>query len=294
MRELRSAALLLLIWALPVSAQDKGALAHIRDLYSNAAYEDVLSALAVDGAPPPPELGQYKVFSLIALGRDADAEKAAEAVLIANPRFQAGPDASPRVLELFTKVRRRVAPELMKSMYLNAKAALDRKDRDVAIRSFSEIVEIAGDPELKGDTLVGELQLLASGFLELSRALPDPTAPTVNKSAAPPPAAALAPVAPLPAAVQDVTPPAPLHEVMPPWTPPVALAGMEFRGRIFLRIDADGNVVASEMLVPTTALYDTSLLKASKQWHYKPATSNGNPIPSERIVEIVLKPRQTP
>ncbi len=120
-------------------AQDQ--LAHIQNLYANAAYEDVIATLAEESGAPPPEVGQYKVFSLIALGRASEAEKAAEAVIIANPRFQPDRDASPRVLELFATVRKRLVPDLLKSMYVNAKATLDRKDRDAAIRAFSEVVK---------------------------------------------------------------------------------------------------------------------------------------------------------
>src|SRR5262245_47641450 len=118
MRRVMSAVVAAAVMGHAAAAQAQGSdpLAHIRDLYSNAAYEEVLSTLALDAAPPPPELGQYKVFSLIALGRGGEAEKAAEAVLIANPRFQPDRDASPRVLELFTNVRKRIAPELLKSM----------------------------------------------------------------------------------------------------------------------------------------------------------------------------------
>jgi hypothetical protein len=289
---------LVLIGTLPARAQEPEPLGHIRDLYSNAAYEDVLSALSVDTAPPPPELGQYRVFSLIALGRAPEAEKAAETVIIANPRFQADPDASPRVLDLFAKVRRRIAPELLKSMYVNAKSALDRKDRDVAIHGFAEIVAVADDPDLKDDAVVGELRLLASGFLELSRAMPAPVAAPAGEKPSSPAAPAPASTSPastspasLPASVQKVTMPIPITEVMPRWVPPEAYARLEFRGRIILRIDADGRVVSSEMLAPTTPMYDAQLVVASKQWRYKPALSNGAPVASERVVEIVLKPR---
>ncbi len=294
MRKAISAAALFMLVGTSARAQEQNQLAHIRDLYSNAAYEDVLSALAVDDATPPPELGQYKVFSLIALGRAADAEKAAEAVIIANPRFQADPDASPRVLELFSRVRRRIAPELLKSMYVNAKTALDRKDRDVAIREFSEIVAVADDRDVKDDPVISELRLLADGFLELSRALPTSPAPAPAAAA---PASSSAPTppsttpSPLPSSMPKVSMAVPINETMPIWDPPQAFARTEYRGRILIRIDADGKVVSSEILVPTNPLFDSPLLRASKQWRYKPATSNGAPVASERVVEIALKPR---
>ncbi len=281
-------ALVLSLGAVATQAQQPDALTHVRDLYANAAYEDVLSTLATDAAPPP-ELGQYKVFSLIALGRSAEAEKAAEAVIIANPRFQADRDASPRVLELFTNVRLRIAPDLLKSMYVNAKTAFDRKDRDAAIRAFAEVVTVADDPDLRGNASVGELRLLASGFLDLSRALSAAAAVPVDAPAVP--AAPASVSTPPPEVMPALSMAVPISETMPRWIPPESVARLEFRGRILVRIDADGNVVSSQMVTPTHPSYDAKLLEASKRWRYKPATTNGAPVASERIVEVALKPR---
>jgi len=274
-------------------AQAQDQLAHVRDLYSNAAYEDVLSTLAVETSAPSPEVGQYKVFSLVALGRAAEAEKAAEAMIIANPRFQPDRDASPRVRELFTSVRKRIAPDLLKSMYVNAKASLDRKDRDAAIQAFSEVIAVAEDADLRSDVMVGELRLLASGFLDLSRALPA-AAPAAgpaseNRVALVPdlPEPTPAPQRPLP----QITPAVPINERVPPLTAPEMLAGRELHGRIRLRIDAEGQVVSSEILTPSLVFYDEQLLAASRRWRYKPALANGSAVPSERIIEVALKPR---
>jgi hypothetical protein len=276
----------------PAYGQTPTPLVQIRDLYSNAAYEDVLAAVARD-ASASPEIGQYKVFSLIALGRPADAEKAVEAVLTAHPGFHPDSDASPRLVELFAKVRRRVAPDLVKSMYVEAKSCLDRKDREAAISAFTELVAITDDPDLKDDKTVAEVGLLANGFLDLSRALP----------AAPPPPAASAietgkstPDTPAgksssPRTGVAVTPPTVIQEVLPRWLPPATLARAEYRGKILVHIGVDGKVVGSELIAPVHPLYDEQLLKASKSWTYKPGLSDGTPVPSERIVEVVLKPR---
>lgn len=293
MRRLISSVFVLVVaagWA-QAKAQSQSPIAHIRDLYSNAAYEDVLSAVAADGTAAP-EIGQYKVFSLIALGRTDDAEKAAEAVLAGHPGFHPDTDASPRLVELFASVRRRVAPDVLKSMYVNAKSLLDRKERDAAITAFTDLVSIADDPDLKDDKTIAELGLLASGFLELSRALPVPA------PAAPAPAAKVrsesTPAAPAPTSAgvpSVVTPPVAIQETMPRWLPPAPLARAEFRGRILVHIGVDGKVVSSEMVAPVHPLYDDDLLRASKGWTYKPGLSSGTPVPSERIVEVVLRPR---
>ena len=276
-------------------AQGQPPLAHIRDLYSNADYEDVLSAVAADVSASP-QIGQYKVFSLIALGRSADAEQAAEAVLAAHLDFHPDSDASPRLVELFATARRRVAPDRLKSMYVNARSLLDRKDRDGAIKAFTEVVAVAGDPDLKEDKTAADIVLLANGFLELSRALPGPKPapdPTVAKTDMP--AASADPVSASSArrpAPPVVSPPQPIRQDLPRWSPPATLARAEYKGRILVHVGVDGNVTSAEILDSVHPLYDELLLTASKGWSYKPGMSNGAPVPADHIVEVVLKPRQ--
>src|SRR5262249_56374486 len=83
--------------SLRVHAQGQVPLAHVRDLYSSAAYEDVLSPVAADPTASPHTV-QYKVFSLIALGRPADAEQAGASVLAAHLGVHPDSDASPRLV----------------------------------------------------------------------------------------------------------------------------------------------------------------------------------------------------
>jgi hypothetical protein len=259
---------------------------HIRDLYSAAAYEDVLSTVDSSGAPP--EMSQYRVFSLVALGRPADAEKAVEDVLAAHPRFHPDSEASPRILDLFGKVRRRMLPDLLKTSYGSAKAALDRKDREAAIKGFEDIVAAADDPDLKDDKLVAELRLLAAGFLELSRAVP-----VAAPAPAPAPVATVEDpeTAPLKASGPIATPPVPIHEVLPAWNPPTGFAQREFRGAIRVAINAEGKVESSSIVTPIYPTYDVLVLRASQSWTYQPGRSKGAAVPSERVVQVVLKPR---
>lgn len=283
--------------SLGLQAQGQAPLAHVRDLYSNAAYEDVISAVTAD-ATASPQIGQYKVFSLIALGRPADAEQAAEAVLAGHPGFHPDADASPRLVEVFANARRKVAPDELKSMYTHARGLLDKKDRDAAIAAFTEIVGLAGDPDLKDDKTVGELALLASGFLDLSRALPAPRPPAPDASSAKtePPAAANPSSAsqsnrPAPPVV---TPPQPIRQDLPRWTPPSTLARAEYKGRILIHIGVDGTVESAEIVDSVHPLYDELLLTATKKWLYKPATSNGVPMRADHMLEVILKPQLDP
>lgn len=283
--------------SLRLHAQGQAPLAHIRDLYSSAAYEDVLSAIAADPTGSP-QIGQYKVFSLIALGRPADAEKAAEAVLQVHLNFHPDTDASPRLIELFANTRRRIAPDLLKWMYANAKGLLDNKDREGAITAFTEVLTLAADPDLKDDKTIADLGLLANGFLELSRALPAPARPPATAGTAtakndapaaspnPPPADPARSVRPV------ASPPQPLQQDLPRWSPPEGLVRAEFKGRILVHVGVDGKVERAEILDSVHPLYDQQLLRASKAWLYRPGLSNGAAVPSDYILEVVLRPRQ--
>jgi hypothetical protein len=251
----------------------------VRELYASAAYEDALGAVGrIDDRAVAPAVEAYRAYCLLALGRMQEAADAADAVVKRDPGFR--PDdsvASPRLTELFAGARQRVVPDLLKGLYAEGKAALDQKDRATAIARFEELLKTAGDPDLQTDGVVQELKLLGEGFLTLSRALPEPAAPV----ATPPPA----PRPPV------ITPPKALSEVLPPWVPPDYLSNREFRGSIRVHITADGRVDHAEIVEPIHPVYDGVLLKASQTWTYQPGLANGVPVPSEKTVSVVLKPR---
>jgi protein TonB len=175
-----------------VSAQDR--VKTVKDLYAAAAYEDALAAvnrLQSDG--PQRELEPYRVFSLTALGRHEEAQKAMEALVRADPTYVLDPaETPPRVQEAFTKVQQRLLPAVTKQLYLDARAALDRKDRAEAVAQFEKLLKII-DGAGPASASLGELRVLADGFLDLSRALPGATptapAPEVETTAAATPAA---------------------------------------------------------------------------------------------------------
>jgi tetratricopeptide (TPR) repeat protein len=268
--------------ASPAAAQDT--LQHLKDLYASAAYEDALAIVTrLDTIEADPRVDQYRVFCLVALGRSDDAERAVEEVLKERPEYRPDTaDVSPRIQELFSTVRRRIGPELVKSIYVDGKAALDRKDREGAIARFEAMLRLADDPDVKGEPGIDELRLLGAGFLDLSRALapvPAPLSPADH-----PPTVVLA-------ARPAVTPPVAIRETLPRWAPTDAASrSVEFRGAIRVRIDADGRVVGAEMVAPIHPLYDGLLLRAARDWAYQPARTNGLPVPAEKVVQVVLKP----
>jgi hypothetical protein len=208
-------AVLACVWsASPAWAQDS--LQNVKTLYASAAYEDALTVLGrLLASQRRPEYEQYRVFCLVALGRTAEAERAIASVIAEYPAFV--PDAqetSPRIREMFSRVRRALVPEIAQRMYLQARAALDRKDK-TAEAQFEALVALIdgtskenanGDAE---DPTLSELRLLASGFLDLSRAA---AARTERQLEA-------VPTLPTPAAAPEITSPVPVKQALPPIKP---------------------------------------------------------------------------
>jgi TonB family protein len=269
----------------PAGAQGSpGALSlqSVKDLYASAAYEEALTAvgkLDADTDAPNVEAEEYRVFCLVALGRLDEADKAAEAVLTARPEFRTNSaEASPRIQALFAKVRRRIGPALVKGMYQQAKAAMDKKNRDEAIARFEAMLRIAEDPDVRDEPNIAELRELGSGFLELSRAMSKP---------APLPAPE-----PVPATVRPavIVPPVAIRQQLPGWIPDPVNRATEFHGAVRIQISAEGKVTDAEIIKSVHPAYDQLILRAARGWLYQPARKDGVPIPSEKTVQIAVTP----
>jgi protein TonB len=260
----------------------------VKSLYAAAAYEDALAALTrlqgLDDKDLNPEVAQFRVFCLIALGRTTEAEKAIQSLVTANPMYV--PDAAdvpPRILEFFVSTRRQLLPDIAKRLYADAKAALGRKEREQAIAGFASLVRLVDGADSTSPGALTELRLLAEGFLDLSRAIPEPPKPVVE-----PPTAAVAAPAPPP----ELTPPVALKQVMPQWVPPDLVSRQtEFTGSIRVSISAGGKVAAAQIVTAVHPLYDRLLLEAARSWEFQPARRDGVAIPSEQVVQVRLKPR---
>ena len=253
----------------------------VKDLYASAAYEDALTAVGkLDADTRNVEADEYRVFCLVALGRVDEAEKAVETVLLARPEYHAdSAEASPRIQALFTKVRRRIGPALVKKMYQQAKAAMDKKDRDEAIAQFDAMLRIADDPDVREEPNIAELRELGTGFLELSRAMPAKIAPP-----APEPAASA------PARPSVIVPPVAIRQQLPGWVPDPVSRASEFHGAVKVQISAEGKVTDAEIVKSLHPAYDQLVLRAARGWLYKPAQKDGAPIPSEKTVQIAVTP----
>jgi TonB family protein len=281
----------LVLFAATAGAQD--ALAPVRDLFASAAYEEALTAVtrlkASANTAEVAELDRYRVLCLMALGRTAEADKVIESIVANDPMYQpSAADASPRVRAAFTAVRQRVLPSVARSLYVDAKAAFNRKAYAEAVTALEKTIAVIDSIDGAGEADFSDLKVLASGFLDLSRA-----------SLAPPAAAAP------PAATNTAKPEPPRASAPPPLTTnlvvlrqtvpalPFALASVgtgEYRGVVEVEIDEAGNVTNAKMIEPIHAAYDPMLLRAARDWKYEPPRIGGKPSVSRKRVEIVLKP----
>jgi len=122
----------ILVWPAALFAQDS--LSAARELYASAAYEDALAVLSrLNAAGLRPDDGrtadQYRALCLLALGKNAEAAQAIEAVVAGQPVYRPSEgEVSPRVRAAFSDVRQRVLPGLVQQRYALYKTAFDRKD----------------------------------------------------------------------------------------------------------------------------------------------------------------------
>jgi protein TonB len=276
----------------PVLSAAQESLQQVKDLYANANYEDALTVVEKIGSREPSlEIEQYRVSCLVALGRSAEAERAIESLVESHPLYL--PDAaetSPRVRELFVATRRQMLPGVARRMYVDAKAAFDRKSVADATAKFTDLLRLVDEAGPGADPTMGELRLLAAGFLDLSKAMSD-AAPAPPVRAAPP--APEPPVPAPPARPPDITRPVALAQEFPRWVPLDSVSRQtEFVGSVRVRILPTGAVESAEILKPVHPAYDTALLAAARSWRYQPATQNGVAVSAEHIVEVRLRPRE--
>ena len=270
-------------------------IATARELYVTANYEEaltLLSRLEQPGNQPAERLAieQYRAFCFLALGRTAEAERAIEAVLSADPLYRpAEADASPRLRSAFVSVRQRILPALVQREYAQAKASFDRQDFGAAAAEFDRVLRSLDDPAL-GDagriSPLADLRTLSTGFRDLS-----------VRAAAPPPAPAPAPVvveAP-PRVIKEVystaeagvTPPVVLRQTLPPFPRDLVSRG---GGVLEVLINQSGGVESAVMRSPINPRYDSIVLMAVRAWKYQPAMVDGTPVKFRKFINITLKP----
>jgi len=295
MRTLFTVVVLLSAPWLSAAAAAQNDLGEAKAKYEEAAYEDALTTLTKASASTTADrvqLEQYRALCLIALGRISEAERAVAALVDADPTYVPPSSvASPRVLAMIAEIRRKELPGVARRVLDSGRAAYEAKDVPRAQRQFDLLLKLLDDPIMEGRPEREDLLAVARGFSTLLVAAPAPRPPAAEteRSAAPPAAAAGTP--PAAPAVSTFVPASVIQESLPIWTPPnPAVARNEYNGAVKVRIGTDGRVKAATIDRPTHPAYDTALLNTARSWLYKPATQNGTPIESERVIAVRLRP----
>jgi TonB family protein len=289
--------------ALPAAAQfdatavpaSQGPLGAAKDLYASARYDEalsVLNGLRIGESIDRRSVEQYRSLCLLALGRASEAESAIAAVVTADPTYRPGESESPRVRASFADVRKRLLPEITTARYQAAKATYDRRDWAGAEAQFTTVLSLIDDPDSGGR--LSDLRVLTVGFLELSAraaapAPPPPVEPNPAPVAAPVPAAPVV-AGPIPGKIysaEDATVVAPMTVKQDvPAIPAALMNTSRTRGLLDVVIDEQGRVINMTMRSPIHPNYDAQVLAAARDWKYKPATFNGEPVRYRRLIAI--------
>lgn len=298
----------MLLFAAPAGLGSQDLLNAARDQYASAAYEDALSTLSRMDATVTPEVArqaeEYRAFCLYALGRTGEAESIAESMIRREPllRLEAA-DASPRLESMFTDVRRRLLPSLIRERYRMARAAVDQKTFDAAEAPLTEAHRMIAEAERIGvkDDGLSDLNVLVDGFLQLIRSNADQklAAQPVVAAAAPAPAAirravperADAPPEATPAAGtivphvysaadEGVAPPVAIEQRMPAMTTEMqqVARAVKTRGMMDIVVDESGRVVDVSIRQSLNPTIDALIVRSARTWRYRPARKDGAPV----------------
>lgn len=220
--------------ALAQTAPSADSIAEARRLYQTAAFGDSLAVLArlddpakrLEDPALSEAIDEYRTLCLLALGRQAEAERSMEALLMRHPLLMPGLDERPpKFVELYQSVRVRFLPRLAAATYAAAKRRYDAGDFSTAARHFQDTIGILRSVTVDTSyaAVAADLETLAGGFLSLAvqrlnpaqaAAVMPPTAPVMPPTTREPVAviASVAPrVVPTPMALPGTLTSAPLE-----------------------------------------------------------------------------------
>jgi hypothetical protein len=319
--------------AIPVraaGAAEAGTLAQARELYEAANYEQALTVLdALPGgeartASDAQSVRKYRALCLLALDRTAEAERALEDMVRAEPAAPPPADLPPRVRSMMEAVRQRVVRALARDAYEHGRTLFEQGDVAAARAQLTTVVSLIDDRStgLAADPAFADLRLLADGFLKLAAAQAAANAeapraapsrggaqPTLSAPSTSPTPAAPAPPASAPrpsTAVGSTTagssargqpertpafvPPKPIAQRIPRLAQTTTGYATRREGELEIEVAVDGTVSDAVIRVPTVAAYDSLLIATAKHdWRYKPATRLGVPVPYRFRVRFVFE-----
>lgn len=302
------AALVLSTLSLVTTAAAQEPLTKAKALYDSAAYEDALTVLAKVDLP---EAQQYRALCLLALGRSQDAAAVVEYLLTSQPLYEASAqDAPPRFVTLVAETKRKLLPQLARKAFTEGRDQFRSGSRETALKQFELVMTLTADPSFVQTPEVEDLRTLASGFIELAKATPAPAPPaaatnaagrpsattattTAASNAASPSGTAAATAARGTEKPRNLEPPEIVQPVVvKQFIPPVpAEIGTQGKPTLSVRvlISPNGRVTDASIEQSAHPLYDRLVLQASRDWVYEPATMNGRPVISEKVVTIQLR-----
>jgi TonB family protein len=289
-------AALLLTTARATHAQ--GSLSAARELYAAAAYDEALSALNAlasrgETITESSTVALYRALCLYALGRNAEGDRAVEALVAQNPFYHAPMDElSPRMRTTVKETRRRMLPAFLQQKYSEAKVAYEQKDYAAAAEAFGRVIDGLTDPDIATaatQSPLSDLGTLATGFRDLAAKammpVPTPKAAVVLTA---PVASASAPKT-YSSVDTDVAPPVVIRQAIPPYTRPVV---QRKTAVVELLVNEHGTVDSAVMASPLDPTYDRAVVAAAKNWTYEPAKADGKPVKYQKRVQITLVPTE--
>jgi len=311
------------LWAFVAQARPStpaDELAAAKALYAQGIYEDALAKLlAIRSESTADEVDEYRALCQLALGRNAEAQRALESLITRTPLFKmSDSDVPPRLVTLFHDVRRRLLPVAIRALYTKAKANYDQKNFAQATLQFKDLLALSSDEDLGDEAAtLSDLKMLAEGFWSLSIVEQEKAVAAAAAKAAAAAAAAAAPPksepppgdpAPKPPgaapgsdstgpriytdADKDVTPPVEVSKALPEWNPANhQWRKFELRGMIRIVVDEAGKVESVVLVQSVHESYDPMLLAAARQWQFKPARRNGQGVKYQKYIAVILAPR---
>ena len=283
-----------------------------KDLYASAAYEDALSTLIrlTEGSSAPDiarQVDEYRAFCLYALGRTGEAESVAESIIRREPLMKLdAADASPRLELMFSNVRKRLLPALIRDRFRTARSALDQKNLSAAEPQLVEARLMIAEAEKLGvkDDGLADLTVLVDGFLQLVRTTAEQRPAPLPAVATPPDAPGLAarqkvePL-PVPSAVNslrvytvddvDVKPPVVLSQRMPSMTSEMlrVIKAVNTNAILDVLIDEKGDVMDAIVRKSLNPSFDNLMAGAARRWKYTPAMKDGVAVRYTKTVVLI-------
>jgi hypothetical protein len=171
------------------STRADDSLKEVGRLYSAAAYEEALAAMAkVDDLAVIDQIDEYRALCLLALDRDADAEHAVERLVARHPlRLDGLNEQAPKFTSVYRAARARLVPELANKTYHSAIASFEARDYATANQQFGEALELLHSVEAPASQR--DWELLASEFRVLAALRSAPVEPQPVLESTPVPAA---------------------------------------------------------------------------------------------------------